>query len=157
MPESWPVVRDWSGYQAQPRDFRYAQVERPDAEQMLARLRPLGFSSLAQWNACLRQLWQAVHGSGLSDATIQLRGSSTTFFSGNHSKVFPQSEDECAEFAELAKRPAVQARHAGGLRHSRTRRSCLAAASGTASIASGWPGNGATTISRSSGPAFGSW
>ena len=90
MPPPRPVVRD-DGYTATPRDFAVAGVDDDAIRAMQARTAPLGFTP-ADWKSCVAELRAALIASGLDDADVRIRGSSTRFFSDNPDKQFPQSE-----------------------------------------------------------------
>ncbi len=90
------MIKDAGGYEATPGDFAYAHVSDEDVLALKARTKPLGFISREQWDACRRGLLDALQRSGINDADVRLKGSSTTFFSDNPDKYFPRSEDDAA-------------------------------------------------------------
>ncbi len=90
MPSLMPVLSD-DGYTAMPRDLAVAGVDDDAIRAMQARTAPLGFTP-ADWENCVAELRAALTASGLDDADVRIRGSSTRFFSDNPDKRFPQSE-----------------------------------------------------------------
>jgi len=90
MPSPMPVVSD-DGYTATLRDLAVAGVDDGAIRAMQTRTAPLGFAP-EDWKSCVAELRAALIASGLDDADVRIRGSSTRFFSDNPEKCFPRSE-----------------------------------------------------------------
>ena len=63
-----------------------AKVSQADLDLMRAKKKPLGFSSEAQFKQFQKELSEALEKSGLPNANVGLKGSSTTFFSEHPKK-----------------------------------------------------------------------
>jgi hypothetical protein len=86
-------------YVYQPRDYTFAEVSPQEVRDMLDRKAPLGITAF-QWNGMIRELHDDLRASNVADADIRLKGSSTTFFSGNaDTKGFPQNVEEVKQRA----------------------------------------------------------
>jgi hypothetical protein len=88
-----------SKYVYQPRDYKFAEVSSQEVQDMFARKAPLGIPPV-EWNGMIRELHDDLRASHVADADIRLKGSSTTFFSGNAAtKGFPQNVEEVKQRA----------------------------------------------------------
>lgn len=109
-PDAWamnvhgPVV-DGTGYVAQQRDYQFANVTLADIVDMLQRCRPLGFSSVSQWDQCQGELADALRACGITDTDVCLQGTAGRFFSNNPQKRFPRTIQDLMHLAQRGSRP----------------------------------------------------
>jgi len=103
-----PVVSD-DGYTATLRDLAVADVNDGAIWAMQTRMAPLGFTP-TDWARCVTELRDALAASGLEDADVRIRGSSTRFFSDNPDKQFPPSDAAYLDDAAAVGLPEDDAR-----------------------------------------------
>ena len=90
-------VEDGEGYNVKPRDLVTAGITPDEAQAMLDRRAPLGFTARL-WANCVQGLQAALANANLDDADVRIHGTSAQFFSDQH-KPFPQTLAELRQQA----------------------------------------------------------
>ncbi len=108
MPPPLHVVSG-DGYTATLRDFAVAGVDDDAIQAMQTRTAPLGFTPEG-WERCVAELRAVLATSGLDDADVRIRGSSTRFFLDNPDKRFPPSDAAYLDDAAAVGLPEDEAR-----------------------------------------------
>ncbi|NUS42791.1 MAG: GNAT family N-acetyltransferase, partial [Mycobacteriaceae bacterium] len=99
--ELTPTATDPSGYVTTSRELALANVTVSAYADMTDGRAPLGFDP-ESWRLCVDELRQALLADGISDADVRLKGTSAYFYSGDATKVFPQSTAEVESMARTA-------------------------------------------------------